>query len=56
MPVPKCYAGIGPDPLALPVGSARRHVIARVQQLFPVNRVGGVMVGLNAVDAAHIRR
>src|SRR5262249_950426 len=44
------------DPLAHAIRSARGHLIARAYELCPIDRVGGIMVSENAVDAAHFRR
>src|SRR5215471_10771328 len=40
-------------PLANPIGAARSHVIADAPQLGVLNRVGSVMIGIDAGDAAH---
>src|SRR6266540_262137 len=40
-------------PLANPIGAARSHVIADAPQLCVLNRIGSVMIGIDARDAAH---
>src|SRR5262245_59491087 len=40
-------------PLAKPIGAARSHVIANAPELGVLNRVGSVMIGIDARDAAH---
>src|SRR5271166_4767195 len=38
------------------IGFARGHVVARSDQFLPVNGVSRVVIGEDAVDAAHVRR
>ena len=44
------------DPLAFAIRSPCRHVVAGAQELLPINWVGRVVIGVDAVDAAHLRR
>ena len=46
-------AAVSGQPFALAVGAARRHVVADRAQLLLVDRIGGVMIGVKAGDAAH---
>jgi hypothetical protein len=40
-------------PLAHAIRTTRSHVITNASQLGTINRVGSVMIGVNACDAAH---
>src|SRR5262249_44671540 len=42
-------------PLADAIRSARGHMITNAPQLHAINRVGGVMIGVDARDATHDR-
>jgi hypothetical protein len=54
--VPEPYAGVLGDPLAFAIRSPRHHVVAGAQEFLPINWVGRVVMGVDAVDPAHLRR
>ena len=51
--VPEADAAVLGDPLTHAVGTARGHMIARAGELRPIDGVGRVVVGVDAVDATH---
>ena len=51
--MPEAHTLILRIPLAKAIGSARSHMIANALQLGAINRVGSVMIGVDAGDAAH---
>ena len=51
--MPKPNSLIGRIPLAEAIGTPCRHVIPNAPELDPIDRIGSVMIGVNASDAAH---
>ena len=51
--MPKSHTLILRMPFAKAVGAARSHMIANPPELGAINRVGSVMIGVDASDATH---
>ena len=52
-PMPKPDASVVRNPFALPIRSPRCHVIARAHEFVSIDGICCIMVGEDAVDAAH---
>jgi hypothetical protein len=51
--MPEANALILRIPFAEAIGAARGHMIAHALELGAIDRIGSIMIGVNAGDAAH---
>ncbi len=55
-PMAEAHTAVAGDPLAFPVWSPHVHVVASAREFCAVNRVRRVVIGVDAVNSAHISR